>query len=350
MPVLKALYEYMGRGIEWARLVREIVPDFCDPQSDGPLAGREAGWAIVIQYRAQLAAEARHWSEAERLQRIKVEWVRQHAAFALSAPREPSGSDQREAIFLLATSLAALARFLSNQGKSECVPLFEETIGLYQRINDRSAEAATALNLGNVYSTIPSLRNWSEAERLYRQSLDLRPSADHLGRSKCYSQLGYMHWARLVEEQEAGKPEEEVRPYLNEAEACYTSALDELKPLSTIEAVQELAVISSMLGNLYREKGQADSAVQRYREAIRWFTQEGDLFQAAAARFNTALALGNAGRFQEALLYAEAAQQNFAETVGDDASETQKTQQIIEMIKQQLDQKGSEQHDDIQGV
>ena len=47
MQGLRTLYGHTGRMAEWARLVDGIVPDFVDPASDSPLAGREEQWGLV---------------------------------------------------------------------------------------------------------------------------------------------------------------------------------------------------------------------------------------------------------------------------------------------------------------
>jgi hypothetical protein len=70
MQGLRMLYAHTGRRAEWARLVAEIVPEFVDPQTDGPLPGREEAWSLVTDYRVRLAREMRNWPEAERLQRV----------------------------------------------------------------------------------------------------------------------------------------------------------------------------------------------------------------------------------------------------------------------------------------
>ncbi len=62
------LYEYQGRGGEWARLVAEIVPDFCTAQDD-PVPGREEQYSLVMGYRVDLARQQeRDLDRAARLQ------------------------------------------------------------------------------------------------------------------------------------------------------------------------------------------------------------------------------------------------------------------------------------------
>ena len=76
MQGLRKLYAHTGRRAEWKRLVEEIVPDFVDPETDGPLPGREEQWGLVTEYRVRLAQEERQWAEAERLQTVHVDWDR----------------------------------------------------------------------------------------------------------------------------------------------------------------------------------------------------------------------------------------------------------------------------------
>ena len=52
---LHVLYERTGRDGEWARLVAGITPDFTDPDTGGPLPGREDQWGIITDYRVRLA-------------------------------------------------------------------------------------------------------------------------------------------------------------------------------------------------------------------------------------------------------------------------------------------------------
>ena len=79
MQGLRVLYDQTGRRAEWKGLVEEIVPDFVDPATDGPRPGREGGWALVTEYRVRLARQVRDWAEAERLQRLRVDWDRRRA-------------------------------------------------------------------------------------------------------------------------------------------------------------------------------------------------------------------------------------------------------------------------------
>jgi tetratricopeptide (TPR) repeat protein len=327
MQGLYQLYDHTGRRAEWARLVEEIVPDFVDPDTDGPLPGREEQWRFATEYRAQLAMEARQWAEAERLQRAKTEWAHQRAAPALAMPPEALDDVQRNVIRMLAVSLESLGHILREQDKPECVTAYEEAISLYQHIGDRPAEAIAAFNLGHAYLILPALRDLAQAERWYKRALELFEHAPR--QAHCLGQLGNVAHERFKEAQAAKRPEEELLQHINDALRFYHQALDLLPP----DAVDDLAVTHNLLGNIYSNAGDLDRALPHYRESIRYREMQGNLYGAAQTRFNVALVLAEAGRLSDAREYAHAALRNF-QTYGDRAADKiEKTQGLIAKIE-----------------
>jgi hypothetical protein len=132
MQGLRWLYDHTGRRAEWARLVAEVMPDFVDPETDGPLPGREEDWCLVTGYRVRLAWEERHWDEAKRLQQVCVAWDRQRAAATLGdleqvRPRAALDDAGRNAIRTLAVSLHELGQIHREQGHSDCVAAYQES-------------------------------------------------------------------------------------------------------------------------------------------------------------------------------------------------------------------------------
>jgi hypothetical protein len=73
--------------------------------------------------------------------------------------------------------------------------------------------------------------------------------------------------------------------------------------------------------------------VQHSRESIQQFEQAGDLFHAAQARFNVALAFSAAGRRADALEYAEAALRGFESYGERAAAEIEKARGLIAKIR-----------------
>jgi tetratricopeptide (TPR) repeat protein len=336
MQGLHILYDHTGRMAEWTRLVNEIVPDFVDQETDGPLPGREEQWGLVTGYRVRLAHGARQWTEADRLQCVCVDWDRKRASIALTTPLETLDSTQRNYIQTLGVSLEALGNIQRELGKSECVDSYKESIELAERIDDKPREAICAYNFGNVYKNISALRNLEQAEQWYRRSLELHDEHDKLGQARCLNQLGYVAWERFKEARTAKKPEKELKSHINDALQYYNKVL-EMLPLSEVNG---LAVTHNQLGLIYRDVGDLDQALSHYRDSIRYTEVTGNLYNAAGTRYNVAVLLIESDRFVDALEYANAALRNF-ETYGEDAAEDiQKTRILIAEIEKALQAQG----------
>jgi tetratricopeptide (TPR) repeat protein len=332
MQGLRTLYGHTGRRAEWKRLVEEVVPAFVEPETQAPLAGREEEWSLVMEYRVRLAREERNLPEAERLQVLTVDWERRRAAPLLDQPPEGLDAGQKNQIRSLSVSLHELAQIQREAGSVECVAAYKESLELDERFGDQPSAAISAFNLGNAYMQLPDLRDLSAAERWYRRSLELRDPGDRLGKGKCTDQLGYVSLERFRDARTAGRPEEELLVFLNDAARWYHQALELLPE----DAVDDLAVTHNQLGNVYHEAGDLDSALPHYQKAIRYREAQGNLFGAARARFNVALALASVGRFADALAYAEEALRGFAsygERAGDKVA---KTRGLIEVIRKAM--------------
>ena len=312
MQGLDMLCDHTGHRAEWARLVEEIVPDFVDPATEGPLPGREEDWDLVTDYRVRLAREARRWADAERLQKLFVEWSRGRA-------RSDDTNSQRT----LAVSLQGLGSVQREMGRAECVEAYRESFDLAQRIGDSPGAAVSAFNLGHAYLDLR--HDLTEAEQWYRRSLELTAEGDRMGRAGCLGQLGKVAWGRFVGARRAKQPEAVLLHYLNDALRFYHQELELTPP----DAVGQSAVAHNALGAIYGDAGQLDRALHHYREAIRLFESAGDVYHAAQARYNAALALANAGRFADARDYALAALRNY-QTYG--AGAQQEIQDTLDLI------------------
>ncbi|MES1241351.1 MAG: tetratricopeptide repeat protein [Acidobacteriota bacterium] len=329
MQGLRQLYGHTGRRAEWKRLVEEIVPDFVDPDTDGPLPGREEKWGLVTEYRVRLAHEERQWAEAERLQTILVGWSRQNADPALARPVEELTSGERNAIRTLTVSLASLGHIRRELGRKDCVPAYQEALEFSERIGGRVEAAICAFNLGHAFKDLSTLRDLDQAERWYRRSLELREERDRMGRGGCLAQLGFVAYERFKEAHSSESPEEELLRYLDEAVGHYHKALE----LFPGDAVNNLAVIHNQLGLIYGAAGDLDRAVQHFREAVRRFEEGGDRYNAGLARHNVAVDFLAADRRADALEYAAAALRGF-ESFGERAAEDiERTRRLIAKIR-----------------
>jgi len=331
MQGLSVLYNDTGRGAAWRRLVQAVVPDFVEPETNGPLPGREEEWDAVTQYRVRLAQEDRDLAEAERLQRMLVERYRVRAQPALQATPDNRDDEALRLIRNLAVTLEALAETQRLQGDPTSVDALLEALEYCQEIGDTAEEAACAYNLGVWYQRTSDTRDLEEAERWYKHSLGLQGGSDRLGRAKCLDELGSVVHDRWREARAAGKPDDQIRQLLDEAAKYCEKALS-LFPES---AVNDLATAHYKRGQIYVDAGEEDHAMQHYQRAIRYFEDAGNTLNAGHARLNGAFALLRAARAKDARAYAEAAIANYRSFGDRAAAYIEKAEELIANAEQQ---------------
>jgi tetratricopeptide (TPR) repeat protein len=213
-----------------------------------------------------------------------------------------------------------------------CVTAYEEAANLLHHIGDQAAEAVVAFNVGHAYKDIPALRDLDQAEHWYRRSLDMTEEHKKHDRAQCLMQLGAVDYGRFKETKVTQRSEADLLCHLNAALKFYYEALN----LLPSNALNDLAVTHNQLGILLTNVGDLDRALPHYSEAIRYDEIQDNRYGAAGTRYNVALSLAQAGRFQDALLYAQAALRNF-ETYGEGAAgDIQDAQQLIAQIEEKM--------------
>jgi tetratricopeptide (TPR) repeat protein len=307
MQGLRALYEHNGRVAEWSRLVEEVVPDFVDSATEGPLPGKEEGWSLVTAYKAALARRARRWEEADRSQGLTVDWWRRRVASILAKPPQTWDEQEKNSVRSLAVSLEERAHIQRERISAACLEDYREALALYEQIADTHAAAVCALNLGLVYALLNDVRDLMLAEQWCQRSFDLHPAEDRMDRARCLVQLGNVAHERFLDARRAGRPLEECVGYLSSAEKHSKQAL-EMFPAG---AVQDLATAHGQLGVIYGAAGQIDAALNHYGESIRHWEGIPHRFASGSARYNAALALARAGRFDDARDWAQSARRDF---------------------------------------
>jgi tetratricopeptide (TPR) repeat protein len=303
MQGLMTLYTETGRGVEWARLVEELLPDFVDPETDGPLPGREEPWLFITDYRVKIARNRLSVPEAERLQEARLAFDRRRAAAALSVPPDALTEGQRYDIKELAVSLETMGHIVREQGRAACRGYYEEEIRLFQRIGIRMGEALGTYNLAKSYLELEDDRDLDQAETWYERSLGLHNERDNVGRARCLGSLGQVQMERLKQAVRSSAPQEELNRLFQAGISSFRAGID-LLPES---AVGDLSAMHGSLGNLYSQGGAMEPATFHLQQALRYSEAAGDRLGAASDRFNLALALTDAGQPENALLYARAA-------------------------------------------
>jgi tetratricopeptide (TPR) repeat protein len=331
---LHILYERTGRDSEWARLVAAITPGVTDPVTGGPLPGREQDWSIVTGYRVRLARAARDWPTATALQATRIAWNRDWAAAALAAPPSNLTPSQRNQIRTLGVSLTDLGNILIEQDDSDCLPHYQEALGLDQRIGDRAAEAQDAGTLGNVYLRVSGLENLDQAEHWWRRSLDLRPDSDRLGQALCFGSLGIIALERFDNAQAVGEAEPALLERLNAALHSQQRALE----LTPADDHEYRGAFENQLGIIFSKAGDTGQALRHYQRSLQHKEARGDIYGAGATRYNIALLLRDAERIGDALQYAHAALDNYRQVGPGAAASAAEVEQLIAALEQHSQQ------------
>jgi tetratricopeptide (TPR) repeat protein len=146
--------------------------------------------------------------------------------------------------------------------------------------------------------------------------MELNDENNQLLRAHCLTQLGYIANCRSVEMMEKKQPEKERHNHINDALRFYKQALEILPS----NAVDDQATINFLLGNIYLNAGDFESARSHYDESIRYDEVQDNLQGAAKSRLGIAGIFLMKGRFTYALEYAKAALRN-CETYGEGAAE-----------------------------
>jgi tetratricopeptide (TPR) repeat protein len=329
MQGLRDLYAHTGRRAHWSRLVDDLVPDLVDPDTGGPLPGREDHWSVFTGYRVDLAYEAREWTTAQRLQTARVTWNRDRAADALATHPDRYSGDNRHRIRNLAVSLETLGHVQREERLPDCVATYQEAVDLYRRINARTEESTTAFNLGHAHLNVPQLRDLDQAEHWYRRALDLTAEHDDVRRARRVAQLGDVARERFLDAHRAGASTDVLVRHLNDATDAYHQSFD----LTPIDQVIDRAITHNQLGVVYAYGGRLDTALHHYRQAIRTYEDAGDRYHAGQVRYNVARALAAAGQPDQALLYAHAALRDYEPYGASAAADVDDTRKLIAAIE-----------------
>ncbi len=344
MQGLRNLY-YPARRAEWARLVAEIVPDYCSPE-DEPLPGREDRYGLVMEYRVSLARHVdRQPALAMALQAKLVAFDHQRAAAALTLPAGHEISPvHKNLVRSLAMALGTLGQLQREAGEGDCVSQFAEVGRLCGLIGDRAGQAIAEFDLGHTYMDLPGVRDLSAAEAAYQRSLDLHASDDALGRAQCIFQIAMVYRERFIEARAAQEPEDILLHYANSALKHCHDAL----ALCPKTALSELGTMHRELGSLWRHLRQSHNAHQHYEQAIHCDESTGNHHGAGMARGNMAIMYleaserlttqrsGQRDYLRRAQAYAQAALRDFEHYQGHAAADEAKVQRLLDLIAHQL--------------
>ncbi len=344
MQGLGLIYDQQGRKAEWARLVEEIVPDYCTTEN-APIAGREDDYSIVMGYRVNiLKDDERDLAKAGALQQKVVELDRRQAAAVLALPEDmPLSEIQRHRLSRLGACVGTLGQIELEAGSPECVRHFEEARSVCRRAEDKPGEEITEFNLGHAYKDIAGIRDLDAAEAAFRRSLMLCAPNDALGRSKSLKEIASVHHLRFRDARALKEADDVLLRHLQEAE---NHLLDAMR-LCPRDALPVLGNQHNLLGVVYQDAGNIRDAKLHYEKAAQYHEKEGDHHAAGSTRFNIALMYakaagreGASGRradlLKSARAYAEAALRDFQYYQGRAAKDEADTGKLITLIDEWL--------------
>ena len=344
MQGLYELYQYRGRTAQWARLVDEMIPEYCTTDNQ-PVPGREEHYSLVMSYRVGLAQiHERDLAKAIALQEVAVEWNRKRAADALALPADTRlDMEQHHRLRTLAMSVGTLGQILQEQGNAQCVKFVQEVISILRRIGAKALESIAEFNLGHAYKDLEAIRDLDAAEAAYQRSLDLKVVSDTLGRSKCIKQIGMVHHERFRDALKGKGSEETLRRHISATEQHYLQALE----VCPEDALTDVAPIHNQLGNLYAEVRQLENARKHFEQAAKLKERIGNHLSAGLTRFNIALMYLQRAHDEDQLsqqrasllraqAYAEAALRDYQHYQGRAADKEELTQGLLDQINQAL--------------
>jgi hypothetical protein len=296
----RCLYLHTSRARELKALLDSVLPLFADPATDLPLAGREAHWSTFTDGRVRAALHLGDFAGAERLQRLCLQWDHDRTAPILEKlehKKQLQDEDVHE-VNRLALSYQLLADILRDQGKSECVEMYRESIRLQR---DREQKGFALFHLGNAYVSIPDVLDLDAAERCCKEALGLVVAAYTY--AACLGLMGRIEYERFLTDRRQGKPGKDLIDLLKKAEKYFLGALQRLPA----DALADLGASHNMLGIIYGEiTGLQEQAKAQYQDAIRYYEQARMTAEARSVRYNMARLLVENNKLNDAYEFAKA--------------------------------------------
>jgi tetratricopeptide (TPR) repeat protein len=326
MRGVQLFYDFAGRDLELGRLIEEVVPLFVEQSSGLPPAELELDFLILTEMRIRVARRARNWDLAEQLVRSSLQVSERRAAEARATP-QPDHDRLRS----LGTDYGQLGLLLLEQQKPEAVTYLEKAQAVFDEAGEPGMNARVAGNLANAYLKIPELRDLDLAEQWLVRAIELY-GEDRMGRGRCLGQLAQVKQAQLEQMLATGADQDAIKQVWIAA----ATRVEESFQILPSQAIRELALVHEVAGILFdRLVGQADRALYHYQQMIRMQEELGQPYQAAHARLKAALTLAQAGRFDDAVMFAEQAIQDFGRT--GDLKEAERARQLLAVIKDRLE-------------
>lgn len=347
---IAALYRHFGRNIELTRLVELIAGLLIDPETHRAQAGvSDDAWAAALRFKADLERDAGRLESAEAMQTLLVEhaWkaageLVDRAAVEAAATVESESNKAQPAILRvrrnlnaketgevtsLAAGLNALGQIQRMRELSVCAATYKLAWAVGAGIGDWRTAAACCDNLMLAYTAISAIQDLDKAMYWAKKSLELAPKVGPHWWSRAHAGVGRVWRRRFLQTLGSGEPRMD---YLAEAERAL---LQSERWLLNISMAHDKILVHSELGNVYTYLGQPQEALAHFQKALRFDEESGKFRDAADLRFNIAVMLGNAGEFDAAIQYAEAALAGYEALQLGDSHQAQQTSLLLMFLR-----------------
>ncbi len=330
MQGLFTLYKHTGRWKEWADIVVAVIPDFVDPSGD-PMPGLGDEWSVVMRYRANLALRFGKLDEASCILQTLVHWHRDHLGDTTNTPPNILTRIEEYDIGLIA-SLSELGALQMEINDSECIATLMSALKHAEQVGERSETAPICRNIAVAYLRCPSVQDLDHAEIWCTRALMLCELENRRLRANCLSDMGAIAHRRFREAYANRLPEEVLAGHMTDAYRFYSEAIELTPP----DAVTELAPDYRELGAMLFEANNVEAALSCCRKALRCYEVAENVYRSANVRHTIAVGLGRAGRFNEALEYANAALRSYEACGEKAAAEVRQIEKLIGQIERDI--------------
>lgn len=343
MQGLRVLYGWTGQHEVWQQLVEAVVPEFVDIETDGPKLGHEEDWSLVTEYRARLAIDNREWELAKRLLCLIIDWHKQHV-------KTRTGDTPESTLRSLMCALRDLGSVQCEQRDIASIESFREAFEISNQLEEYTAKAALASDLGNAYILSRELivedetgiwycqgsRDLTKALEWYKKSYILTPPDDKYSRTVAMHGLARVWEHMAIDCVRAHRPIEETKEYLCNAKSTYLELLN----LADEEEYEHLAAAHESLGRIFCMTSELNKGMLHYRKAIRYRDILGDTYKSAELRQHMATLLAQIHQFANAHEFASSALAGFQKIGKQATKEVADTQTCLAEIDQEIQQKG----------
>lgn len=326
---VEILYEHQRRRLEWASLIREVLPAPENLDAAGIVPERQY---IFIRYYIGVFCDERRWQDAEHWQRKIVAQQQSQIQPWLSLPKKELSEDQQGEILSVGTLLENLAGILTHQSKAECIDIYIQAIELFKTVDASYLQARCALNLGDIYMTLPGSIDISRSIEWISESLRLRDAYDIEGRALCFSQLGQA----ILTTVESTEPND-IKERFDLLAQALEFGNQALALLSwSPQAGDALAKTHYLLARLYGHQRNTNKASVHFRQALEY--AEDDQIGVICHSFAQMLldTANSHEALQDALAYANRALNAFESMAVSPLDLVKITQNLIRQITQRL--------------